>query len=65
EDILHIECEISRDSGSAYFEYEPTAAESRLIKDMITEKNQEEYGQTPQAFCRGIENNDLEWGGIS
>ena len=54
EDSLHIECEISRDDGSSYFDYEPTAAESQLIKDMITEKIKEEYGQTPQEFCEGI-----------
>lgn len=54
EDSLHIECEISRDDGSSYFDYEPTAAESQLIKDMITEKIKEEYGQTPQEFCEEI-----------
>ena len=54
EDSLRIECEISRDNGSSYFDYEPTAAESQLIKDMITEKIKEEYGQTPQEFCEEI-----------
>ena len=54
EDSLRIECEISRDDGSSYFDYEPTKAESQLIKDMITEKIKEEYGQTPQEFCEGI-----------
>ena len=54
EDSLHIECEISRDDGSSYFDYEPTSAESQLIKDMITEKIKEEYGQTPQEFCEEI-----------
>lgn len=54
EDSLRIECEISRDDGSSYFDYEPTAAESQLIKDMITEKIMEEYGQTPQEFCEDI-----------
>lgn len=54
EDSLHIECEISRDDGSSYFDYEPTAAESQLIKDMITEKIKEEYEQTPQEFCEEI-----------
>ena len=65
EDTLRIECEISRDSGSTYFYYEPTDAESHLLKDMITEKIQDVYGQTPQEFCQGIANNDLELGGIS
>lgn len=54
EDSLRIECEISRDDGSSYFDYEPTAAESQLIKDMITEKIKELYGQTPQEFCEDI-----------
>ena len=54
EDSLHIECEISRDDGSSYFDYEPTAAEAQLIKDMITEKIKEEYDQTPQEFCEEI-----------
>ena len=65
EDTLRIECEISLDSGSTYFDYEPTDAESHLLKDMITEKIQDVYGQTPQEFCQGIANNDLELGGIS
>lgn len=50
-DTLHIECEISRDDGSEYFDYEPTKAETQLIKDMITEKIREEYSQTPKEFC--------------
>ena len=54
EDTLRIECEISRDDGSSYFDYEPTAAESQLIKDIITEKIKEEYDQTPQDFCEEI-----------
>ena len=54
EDTLRIECEICRDDGSSYFDYEPTGAESQLIKDMITEKIKEEYDQTPQGFCEEI-----------
>lgn len=54
EDSLRIECEISRYDGSSYFDYEPTSAESQLIKDMITEKIKEEYDQTPQEFCEEI-----------
>lgn len=52
-DTLRIECEISSDDGSSYFDYEPAAAEAQLIKDMIAEKIQEEYRQTPQEFCEG------------
>lgn len=54
EDTLRIECEICRDDGSSYFDYEPTATESQLIKDMITKKIKEEYDQTPQEFCEEI-----------
>ena len=54
EDTLRIECEICRDDGSSYFDYEPTDAESQLIKDMIAEKIKEEYDQTPQGFCEEI-----------
>lgn len=52
-DTLRIECEISNDDGSSYFDYEPAAAEKQLIKDMIAEKIQEEYRQTPREFCEG------------
>ena len=59
-DTLCIECEISRDNGSEYFDYEPTSAETKLIKDMIAEKIREEYHQTPQEFCEELyETNDL------
>jgi len=50
-DSLRIECEISRQDGSSYFDYEPTKDEAQLIKDMIAEKIQEDYHQTPQEFC--------------
>ena len=51
EDTLRIECEISRDNGSECFDYEPTAAEAQLMKDMIAEKIREVYHQTAQEFC--------------
>lgn len=75
-DTLRIECEISRDDGSESFDYEPTAAEAQLMKDMITAKIYEEYHQSPWEFCeefygtddlRGehAENdNDMTMGGI-
>lgn len=50
-DTLRIECEISRDDGSESFDYEPTATEAQLMKDMIAEKIREVYHQTPQEFC--------------
>lgn len=63
EDTLRIECEISRDNGSEYFDYEPTPAEAKLIKDLITEKIQKEYHQTPQEFCGDIQN-EMMMGGM-
>ena len=63
EDTLRIECEISRDNGSEYFDYKPTPAEAKLIKDLITEKIQKEYHQTPQEFCGDIQN-EMTMGGM-
>lgn len=57
-DTLRIECEIGRDNGSEYFDYEPTSAETKLIKDMIAEKIREEYHQTPQEFCEEFYGSD-------
>ena len=64
EDTLRLECEISRSDSSDYFDYVPTAAESQLIKDMITERIQSEYGQTPQEFCNDFYGDSPEMGGI-
>lgn len=57
-DTLRLECEISRENGSEYFDYEPTADEAQLIKDMITEKIREEYHQTPKEFCEDFYDTD-------
>ena len=62
-DTLRIECEISRDNGSSYFDYEPTNAESQLIKDMIAEKLMQTHGQTPQEFCEDV--GGIEIGGMT
>lgn len=64
EDTLRIECEISRDNGSEYFDYEPTAAEARLMKSMITEKIMETHGQTPRELCCNICDEAPTMGGI-
>ena len=64
-DTLRLECEISRNDGSEYFDYEPTAAESQLIKNMITERIQSEYGQTPQEFCNDFCGDSPEMGGLT
>ena len=62
-DTLRIECEISRDNGSSYFDYEPTSAESQLIKDMIAEKLMQTHGQTPKEFCEDV--GGIEIGGMT
>ena len=64
EDSLRIECEISRENGADYFEYEPTANESKLIKEMIAEKIIQEHGETPQEFCNRFIDYDQGMGGM-
>ena len=63
EDTLRIECEISRDQGSEYFDYEPTKNEATLIKEMIAEKIRQEHGETPQEFCDKTTDYKQEMGG--
>ena len=65
KDSLRIECEISRDDGSEYFDYTPTEAESALIKDMIAEKIREQWDQTPQEFCENCCNEEQTMGGLT
>ena len=57
-DTLRIECVISGDDFTDEFDYHPTAAETQLIKDMITERIREEYGRTPKEFCEGFYGTD-------
>lgn len=64
EDSLRIECEISRDNGSEYFDYEPTASEAQLMKNMIAEKIMEIHSQTPQEFCNDVSADAPTMGGI-
>ena len=61
-DTLRLECEISRDNGSEYFDYMPTESEAKLIKDMITEKINEVFGQTPKEFCQTFYETDGLYG---
>lgn len=63
-DTLRIECVISSDDGDDCFDYEPTQAETQLIKDMITEKIRELHDQTPQEFCEGFCGETLSMGGL-
>lgn len=51
EDTLRIECEIARDDSSKSFLYQPTDDEATLIKELIAEKLQSQYGETPREFC--------------
>ena len=69
-DTLRIECEISSDNGSSYFDYEPTAAETRLIQNMMVEKIRQVYGRTPKELCEDFygdrsEAAELETGGMT
>lgn len=54
-DTLRIECEIDKPDGSEYFDYLPTTAEEKLVKEMIAEKIKEEYSQTPEEFCKEMQ----------
>ena len=52
EDTLQLKGQISYDDGSSdWFDYEPTAAESKLIKNLLTAEIEKEWHQTTQEFC--------------
>ena len=53
-----------KEDGSEYFDYTPTEAESKLIKDMIAEKIWGQWHQTPQEFCGDIQN-EMTMGGLT
>ncbi len=58
-DSLMVGYEIDYESDpSEWHDYEPTAGEAQLIKDMITEKIREEYHQTPKEFCESFYDTD-------
>ena len=59
-DFLTVECVVSTDDKEETFYYTPTKAEAELIKDMITQKIQEEYGQTPIEFCLYISPTEVQ-----
>ena len=63
-DTLSIECEVSHEKGSSYFDYEPTADEAKMLKDAITEKIKHTHGQTPQEFCEEFYGDSPQMGGI-
>ena len=65
EDTLKLECIIDNgETKGEDFEYEPTEDEAKLIKEMITEKIRDDYGQTPQEFCLSV-TEDMGMGGIT
>ncbi len=56
KDTLRIECVVTGDDYYNEFDYEPTKDEEQLVKDMITEKIREVYGQTPKEYCLEVQN---------
>ena len=66
-DTLRIECDIDTDDSypNETFDYEPTPAETQLIKDMISQKIENLYGQTPQEFCTEYYSEEHTIGGIT
>ena len=63
-DTVKVECVIDKPLESESFDYEPTAAESKLIKEMIAEKILELHNQTPTEFCEGFYGQGMDMGGI-
>ena len=59
-DFLTVEGVVSTNDKNETFYYTPTKAEAELIKDMITQKIQEEYGQTPIEFCLDISSSEVQ-----
>lgn len=59
-DFLTVEYVVCTDDKEESFYYTPTKAEAELIKDMITQKIQEEYGQTPIEFCLDISSSEMQ-----
>ena len=59
-DFLTVEYVVSTDDKEESFYYTPTKAEAELIKEIITQKIQEEYGQTPIEFCLDISSSEMQ-----
>ena len=56
-DTLHIECEISRQYDSDFFDYSPSESEAAAIREMIREEIVRLYHQTPEEFCTSFSDN--------
>lgn len=64
EDTLRLEYTVTTATAYEDGDYKPTEDEAKLIKEMITEKIRDEYGQTPQEFCLSV-TEDIGMGGIT
>ncbi len=64
EDTLRLEYTVTTATAYEDGDYEPSEDEAKLIKEMITEKIRDEYGQTPQEFCLSVME-DIGMGGIT
>ena len=64
EDTLRLEYTVTTATAYEDGDYEPTEDEAKLIKEMITERIREEYGQTPQEFCLSV-TGEIKMGGIT
>ena len=64
EDTLRLEYTVTTSKTYEDGDYEPTEDEAKLIKEMITEKIRDDYGQTPQEFCLSV-TEDMGMGGIT
>ena len=66
-DTLRMECEVSSDTPgkNQIFEYEPTAAEAQLVKNLITERILDNFYQTPMEFCEEAMGESITMGGQS
>ena len=63
-DTLKMPYTVNLDTGSKENQYFPTENEEKLVKDLIAEKLQAVYGQTPQEFCQSFsDDNNMEMGG--
>ena len=57
-DKLVMAYEVSTDDNSEVHNYTPTENEAALVKAMIAAEIQERYHQTPQEFCREVQQED-------
>lgn len=64
-DTLQMECVISSEipEENQSFDYEPTASEAQLVKDLIAEKIRQRYNQSPIEFCEEAMDESITLGG--